>query len=332
MPLYNQCSPTIFTAQTLMLGSLCSRPKPWILSLSSLYLSPHHRPLSLSSKPIPFSTRSNGVATTANAWQSLLPLVQFSGHFSGQNGRVSGENGVKIGWFPVREEGSWNVAWDLRPARWLQGSNSAWLLFGVRACFNGYCKEEVEGPELELGLGLETEKISLEFSTLPLGLISTGKNIAVPAVKKRTFSDYRVTGVPGDGRCLFRAVAHGACLRNGKAAPNESLQRELADDLRAKVAEEILKRREETEWFIEEDFETYVKSIQQPYVWGGEPELLMASHVLQAPISVFMMDKNLGGLINIANYGQEYGKEKDSPIKVLYHGYGHYDALELFAD
>ena len=42
-------------------------------------------------------------------------------------------------------------------------------------------------------------------------------------------------GIPGDGRCLFRSVAHGACLRSGKPAPNESFQRELADDLRAKV-------------------------------------------------------------------------------------------------
>lgn len=42
-------------------------------------------------------------------------------------------------------------------------------------------------------------------------------------------------GIPGDGRCLFRAVAHGACLRAGKPAPSVSIQRELADDLRAKV-------------------------------------------------------------------------------------------------
>ncbi|KAH7565982.1 hypothetical protein JRO89_XS08G0053000 [Xanthoceras sorbifolium] len=33
--------------------------------------------------------------------------------------------------------------------------------------------------------------------------------------------------------------------------------------------------------FIEGDFDTYVKHNQQPYVWGGEPELLMASHVLK---------------------------------------------------
>lgn len=39
-----------------------------------------------------------------------------------------------------------------------------------------------------------------------------------------------------------------------------------------------------------------------------------------------MHDPVSGGLITIAEYGQEYGKE--NPIKVLYHGFGHYDALQ----
>lgn len=38
-----------------------------------------------------------------------------------------------------------------------------------------------------------------------------------------------------DGRCLFRAIAHVACLRNGQEAPDENRQRELADELRAQV-------------------------------------------------------------------------------------------------
>lgn len=38
-----------------------------------------------------------------------------------------------------------------------------------------------------------------------------------------------------------------------------------------------------------------------------------------------MRDKDSGDLKIIAEYGQEYGK--DNPIRVLYHGYGHYDVL-----
>ncbi|KAL7134113.1 hypothetical protein ABFS83_11G005900 [Erythranthe nasuta] len=68
--------------------------------------------------------------------------------------------------------------------------------------------------------------------------------------KKNVLTDYSVIGIPGDGRCLFRSVAHGACVRSGKPAPNENLQRELADEIRARVADEFIKRREETEWSV----------------------------------------------------------------------------------
>lgn len=49
-----------------------------------------------------------------------------------------------------------------------------------------------------------------------------------------------LAGIPGDGRCLFRSVAHGACLRAGKPSPSEGLQRELADELRASVSLRLL--------------------------------------------------------------------------------------------
>ncbi|KAI3802115.1 hypothetical protein L1987_30241 [Smallanthus sonchifolius] len=81
-----------------------------------------------------------------------------------------------------------------------------------------------------------------------------------------------------------------------------------------KVADEFVKRRKETEWFVEGDFDSYVSEIRKTHVWGGETELLMASHVLKMPISVYMDDKDAGGLICIAEYGHEYGKE--NPIKV----------------
>ena len=43
------------------------------------------------------------------------------------------------------------------------------------------------------------------------------------------------TGITGDGRCLFRSVVHGACLRSGQSIPSENVTKELADDLRTKV-------------------------------------------------------------------------------------------------
>ncbi|XP_027337762.1 OTU domain-containing protein At3g57810-like isoform X1 [Abrus precatorius] len=135
-----------------------------------------------------------------------------------------------------------------------------------------------------------------------------------------------MAGIPGDGRCLFRSVVYGACLRSGVPTPTVSRQKELADELRAKVVDEFIKRRADTEWFLEGDFDTYTVQMRMPHIWGGEPELLMSSHVLQMPITVLMQDKNSNNLKVIAEYGQEYGK--DNPIRVIYHGYGHYDALK----
>ncbi|XP_072986425.1 OVARIAN TUMOR DOMAIN-containing deubiquitinating enzyme 4 [Typha latifolia] len=198
------------------------------------------------------------------------------------------------------------IGWNWRRIPWKVGGTSAgvWLSFSTSGTVYA---------ESSMRKGNENAESNTSSVSLAHG--------------KKVYTKYSITGIPGDGRCLFRSVAHGACIRSGKPLPNEDLQRELADDLRARVADEFVKRRAETEWFVEGDFDTYVSQIRKPHVWGGEPELFMASHVLEMPITVYMHDEDAGGLIAIAEYGQEYGKE--NPIQVLYHGFGHYDALQI---
>ncbi|GJP48002.1 hypothetical protein CLOM_g7243 [Closterium sp. NIES-68] len=166
--------------------------------------------------------------------------------------------------------------------------------------------------------------------------------------RKASTTDYQVVRIPGDGRCLFHAVAHGHHVRASLPQPSALAARcQFADSLRNQVADEFVKRREETEWFLEGNFDDYVANIRKPYVWGGEPELLMLSHVLKSPITVFIADPRSprsGAIMPIAEYGREYagdgGKEegeegmegggisssKDA-ICVLYNGSSHYDAL-----
>lgn len=45
-----------------------------------------------------------------------------------------------------------------------------------------------------------------------------------------------------------------------------------------------------------------------------------------------MLDRSSSSLIKIADYGEGYSKEEENPIKVLFHGYGHYDILEAISD
>lgn len=52
----------------------------------------------------------------------------------------------------------------------------------------------------------------------------------------------------------------------------------------------------------------------------------------RTPITVYMIDRSSGDLVKIANYGEEYQKDKESPITILFHGYGHYDILEAISN
>ncbi|GLT88783.1 hypothetical protein SLE2022_067920 [Rubroshorea leprosula] len=307
-----------------MLGVLCARPKPWILS--SLFVHQgcvaHYLDSRLVQSPIRVAANqrrrhhctaggvSGSVGGAASIWHAILP----------SSGSEGGRHELWRKKVERKGEGSWNVAWDARPARWLHRSDSAWLLFGVCACL---------APMIELVDQNTEAAVSGDEKIENRGCESNCSN-DLSVVEKNPISsaDYKVKGVLADGRCLFRAISHSACLRKGEEVPDENRQTELADELRAQVVNELSMRREETEWFIEGDFDAYVKKLQQPYVWGGEPELLMACHVLKTTISVYMIHGTSGNLVNIANYGEEYCKDQENPINLLFHGYGHYDILE----
>ncbi|CAI9273140.1 unnamed protein product [Lactuca saligna] len=303
----------------MLAGVISSRPKSWLVGspLAHYALAARHRHIpSDASFPIklllsatdcldrrrfPYHSTATGLnvsasAISASAWHAIIPAGNGRGK---HNLRPAGE-------------GSWNVAWDVRPARWLHRPYTAWLLFGICAC--------LAAPPLEFNETSSEPVIADDIKINGNCITTTSENSM----------NYRITGVPADGRCLFRAIAHLVCLRNGEEAPDENRQRELADELRAQVVDELLKRQKEIEWFIEGDFEAYVKTIEKPHVWGGEPELLMASHVLKTKISVFMLERSTGNLLKIATYGKEYEEEEEKKrsIKVLFHGYGHYDILE----
>lgn len=46
-----------------------------------------------------------------------------------------------------------------------------------------------------------------------------------------------------------------------------------------------------THRFLEGDFDTYTVQMRKPHIWGGEPELLMSSHVLQLSVYIIFICK-----------------------------------------
>lgn len=84
--------------------------------------------------------------------------------------------------------------------------------------------------------------------------------------------------------------------------------------------EELVTRRAELEWTLEQPFEAYVDVMARPGSWGGELELLLSAHVLKRPLGVVLAETQR----LLATYGEEYDT---TPLAVLYHGAGHYEAL-----
>ncbi|EFJ50382.1 hypothetical protein VOLCADRAFT_88936 [Volvox carteri f. nagariensis] len=137
---------------------------------------------------------------------------------------------------------------------------------------------------------------------------------------------FRLWRISGDGACMFRAIAQGAQMAtHGKAM---SLQSEevAAQNLRQSVVRELRRRREEMEPFlpgIAADFDEYCRTMSHPMAWGGEPEMVMAVHVVQRPITVYHMQG--GELTPIVTYG-DYLLGAVQPISLLWSG-AHYDLL-----
>ncbi|KAG2425396.1 hypothetical protein HXX76_013810 [Chlamydomonas incerta] len=145
------------------------------------------------------------------------------------------------------------------------------------------------------------------------------------AGKELRFAIHRISG---DGACMFRAVVQGAqYATRGKAMPPES-EGTAAHNLRLAVVAELRKRREEIEPFlpgIAADFDEYCRTMSNPMAWGGEPEMLMAMHVLGRPITVYHVAD--GGLEPIVTYGEQLLQPGGpSPIHLLWSG-AHYDLL-----
>ena len=53
----------------------------------------------------------------------------------------------------------------------------------------------------------------------------------------------------------------------------------------------------------------------------------MLDECIRMPITVLFFDQASEGLISIAEYGSEYGTK--DPVQILYHGFGHYDSVEI---
>eukprot|EP00890_Picochlorum_soloecismus_P001585 jgi/Picsp_1/2427/NSC_05888-R1_cysteine proteinases-like protein len=196
--------------------------------------------------------------------------------------------------------------------------------------------------------------------------VTRKKKVAV-ATSCSAATEWNVYRVSGDGRCMFRALVQGEMLSVGgeerEAVCVLSVEEEVvkADELRARICDELLLRREDVEPFLESRVEDYVRCMRMEKTWGGEPELVMAAHVLQRKVVVYMLKSGFKGslvlekiseyepsviqrtndniIVNLPSSScDERASDSDEslpeerllrPINLLYSGSCHYDALAL---
>jgi hypothetical protein len=173
-----------------------------------------------------------------------------------------------------------------------------------------------------------------QFAEFDVVLSTIQLGAATGAVK----SQLQQIDVPGDGNCLFHAVAvsHSVATGHGLLSPTESLRRarelrRIANDYLcpggAPAAMEL--NGLPVELVIEplggEGGRGYCRRLRQDGQWGGAAEILALSKQLRCPIAVYTRGARRGALDELDVYGREERGGVTVPILYL-HGQ-HYTAL-----
>jgi len=123
--------------------------------------------------------------------------------------------------------------------------------------------------------------------------------------------EFNMRNVPGEGDCMFLAVALATSTSMGLGGNNAAL-RSIASDTRSVVAQvmssndgtfhvngnrmvrarDLLSSAAKNEGV---DCETYVSYVRDGSLQGGGPELTVLSNVLRRPISIYELDWNVSG-------------------------------------
>lgn len=132
---------------------------------------------------------------------------------------------------------------------------------------------------------------------------------------------YMELDIPGDGNCLYSAVA----LYVGQDQ----------QQLRNQVADELEKKSEKYKDFLElkagQTPEQYIKGVRGGSEWAGQVEIRALMNILKRPIIVVRPGQNAQNRVQNPDKNLEEDKyfASGAPILVKYNGHNHYDAIIL---
>lgn len=205
-------------------------------------------------------------------------------------------------------------------------------------------KEEGKGEK-------EEEKPATRETTGTNGKPTKPKRVVVVRTKAKPeapVEKLHVVRVRGDGKCLFRAIAIGLAADRGMALAPQREDVE-ADQMRLAVADAMCRTQDRRAQFpealdaieAEDTLPRYCKRLvsETEVFWGGEPEMLVLSKMLNKPIAVYVPGAVAGRMgrrgkspyVPIQVYGGEYRYKKDGSqrgvLRLLFNGTNHYDLL-----
>ena len=134
-------------------------------------------------------------------------------------------------------------------------------------------------------------------------------------------SSVRVLPQPGDGSCLFHSLSHGLEGRGASA-----LRAEIADYIAEHPHQEVAGNpiSDWVLWDSGEDPKAYALSMREGSRWGGAMEIALCAKLHNVSVEIF--ERRSDHFARIASFGDA---AKAGPVRLLYGGRVHYDALEL---
>eukprot|EP00439_Symbiodinium_sp_Y106_P006087 s4557_g1.t1 len=155
------------------------------------------------------------------------------------------------------------------------------------------------------------------------GSVEGVEEAAEEAASEKLPKSVRVLPQPGDGSCLFHSLSHG--LKKGPLGAS-ALRAEIADYIAAHPQEEVAGNpiADWVLWDSGKDPKAYALSMREGSRWGGAMEIALCAKLHRIRVDIF--ERRSDHFLRIASFGEA---EEFEPVRLLYGGRVHYDALEV---
>lgn len=131
--------------------------------------------------------------------------------------------------------------------------------------------------------------------------------------------------MPGDGACLFHALAHGLSVLGLENDEGFAVRHRIADFIARNpdhcIAGTELKHW--VDWDSQKQVQEYAQTLSRGHLWGGAIEMRVFCHIYRVDLGVYQASSS--GLKRISDFAAE--QKPRGTVLIIYSNGNHYDAL-----